>query len=130
MNRVSMKISGDEAKAILQIMLNMLSDLFDYVETEAEMYLTLKNFKRYYDSMKSQSNSEYIQKEIEYIAMSVETNLKYISNCYFIDVTTFVFLGDSIVEPANSGTKTGDIKVASNMTINISSGTQLKTNEN
>ena len=62
--------------------------------------------------------------------MSIETNLKYISHCYFIGVTIFVFLGDSIVEAANSGIKTGDIKVASNMIINISGGTQLKINEN
>ena len=110
--------------------MNILSDLFDYVETEAVMYLTLKHFKRYYNSVKSKLKSECVQKEIEHIEISIETNLKYISHYYFIDVTTFVFLGDSIVETANSGIKTVDTKVASNMTINIFGGTQLKMNEN
>ena len=91
MDRISLKIWGDEAKAILQILLNVLSDLFDYVETEAEMHLILKHFKRYYNSVKSQLNSEYVQKEVEHIAMSIETNLKYISHFYFIDIATFFF---------------------------------------
>ena len=34
------------------------------------------------------------------------------------------------MEAANSGIKTSDIKVALNMTINISGGAQLKINEN
>ena len=71
----------------------MLSDLFDYVETYSEMYLPLRNFKRYYNSVKLQLESEYVRKEIGHIAMSIETDLKYISHCYFIDVTTFVFFG-------------------------------------
>ena len=129
MDRVSLKVSGYEAKTILQILLNMLSDLFDYVEIEAEMCLTLNHFKREYKSVKLQLKSEYVQKEIEHIALYIEINLKYISHCYFIDVTAF-FLGDSIAEAAYSGIKTGDIKVASNMTNNISGGTQLKINEN
>ena len=66
----------------------MLSDLFDYVETEAEMNLPLKPFKKYHNSVKSQLKSEFVQKEIEHIAMSIETNLKCISHFYFIDVTT------------------------------------------
>ena len=94
------------------------------------MHLTLKYFKRYYNGVKSQLKSEYVQKDIEHIEISIETNLKYISHCYFIDVTTFGFLGDSIVEAVNSVIKTGDIKVASNMTIDISGGTQLKINGN
>ena len=84
-----LKIPGDEAKAILQILLIMLIDPFDYVETEAEMHLTLKHFKRYYNIVKSQLKSEYVQKETEHIVLSIETNLKYISYYYFIDVTNF-----------------------------------------
>ena len=108
----------------------MQSDLFVYVETEAEMNLTLNHFKIYYNSIKSQLKSEYVQKEIEDIALSIENKLKYICHCYFIDVITFGFLGDSIAEAANSGIKNGDVKVASNMTINTSAGTQLKIIEN
>ena len=130
LDKVALKVSGEEAKTIIKILLNMLSDLFVYVETEAEMNLTLNHFKRYYNSIKSQLKSEYVQKEIEDIALSIENKLKYICHCYFIDVTTFGFLGDSIAEAANSGIKNGDVKVASNMTINTSAGTQLKIVEN
>ena len=108
----------------------MLTDIFEYVETEAEMNLTLNHFKRYYNSIKSQLQSLYALKEIEKISMSIENQLKYVCHCYFIDVTTFGFVGDSIAEAANSGIKQGDVQVASNMTINTSAATQLKICEN
>ena len=47
-----------------------------------------------------------------------------------MSVSTFVFLGDSIVEACNSAMKTGSVKVATNMTINLSGTTQIKITEN
>ena len=130
LDKVAMKVSGDDAKTIIQILLNMLTDIFEYVETEAEMNLTLNHFKRYYNSIKSQLQSVYALKEIEKIAMTIENQLKYVCHCYFIDVTTFGFVGDSIAEAANSGIKQGDVQVASNMTINTSAATQVRICEN
>ena len=92
--------------------MNILSDLFEYVNTEAKMHLTLNHFKIYYNSVKSILKSEYIQTEVEYIELSIEKKLKYIFLYYFIDVATFGFLGDNIVEAANSPIKTCDIKDA------------------
>ena len=78
----------------------------------------------------SQLKNGYIQKEIEDITVAIENKLKYICHCYFIDVTTFGFLGDSITEGTNNGVNNGDVKVASNTTINTSAGTQLQIIEN
>ena len=47
-----------------------------------------------------------------------------------MSVSTFDFLGDSIVEACNSAMKTGSVKVATNMTINLSGTTQIKITEN
>ena len=82
LDKVALKVSGDEAKEIINILLRMLSDLFDYVETEDEMRLTLKHFKRYYTKVKSQLKSDYTQQGIEAIALSVETHFKYICNVF------------------------------------------------
>ena len=43
---------------------------------------------------------------------------------------TFDFKGDSIVESANSGLKTGSLSVSTSMKINTSAGMQLKIGEN
>ena len=37
-----------------------------------------------------------------------------------MNVSTFGYLGDSIVEASNSGMKSGSIRVATNMNINLS----------
>ena len=55
----------------------------------------------------------------------METNLKYLCHNNFKNVTTFGFLGDSIVEGTNSGLKTGDVEVSTNTTINNSSSAQI-----
>ena len=47
-----------------------------------------------------------------------------------MSVSTFGFLGESIVEACNSSMKTGSVKVATNMTINLSGSTQIKIGEN
>ena len=45
-------------------------------------------------------------------------------------ISTFGFLGDSIVEAANSGIKSGSVRVGTNMKINLSGSTQIKISEN
>ena len=46
LDKVSVRVSGDIAKGIISILLRMLSDLLDYVETEDETRLTLDHFKK------------------------------------------------------------------------------------
>ena len=72
----------------------------------------------------------YVQQEIEDIASSIETKFQYLCNFYFKDVTTFGFLGDRIVEAANSGLKYGRVKVSRKMIVNNSRSAQLKITEN
>ena len=47
-----------------------------------------------------------------------------------MSVSTFGFLGDSIVEACNSAMKIGSVKVATNMTINLLGTTKIKITEN
>ena len=57
--------------------------------------------------------------------ISLELNLNHICHYNFLNVTSFDFLGDSIVEAVNSGMKHGDQQVNTNMTINTSASTQI-----
>ena len=94
------------------------------------MKTSFTHYERYYNTIKCEIKSEYVQQAIEKIALSIKTNIKYICHCYFINVTTFGFVWDSIAEAANSGIKSGNIQVSTNMTINRSSAAQLKIGEN
>ena len=65
-------MSDKEARTIINNLLGILIDIFDYVETEYEVKLTIKHFKRYHAKLKSQLKSVYVQEEIEDIASSIE----------------------------------------------------------
>ena len=47
-----------------------------------------------------------------------------------MSVSTFGFLGDSIIEASNSGMKWGSIRVYINITINMFGSTQIKNSRN
>ena len=110
---------------MIDILLRMLIDLFGYAETNDETRLILNHVKRYYAKVKSQLKSEYARHKIEATALSIETQLKYLCNYYFKDVTTLGFLGNSIVELVNNGLESGGVDVSTNMTINNSRLAQL-----
>ena len=78
--------------------------------------------------MKSETLCEYI----ECIDTAMINNLPYIAHYHFIDVATLEFLGDSIVEGANSSVKNPKlpVHVNTNMTINTSASTQVKISSN
>ena len=129
-DNVSSKVTGDEPKQIVATLLLMLSDIFDYVESKPEMVCSLNNFDKYYQRIKVSLKSEYVNEAIEKIVISLKNKLQYIAHYNFMNVSTFGFLGDSIVEACNSALKTGSVKVATNMTINLSGSTQIKISEN
>ena len=58
--------------------------------------------------------------------MSIENSMKYFCRYHFIDVTSFGFIGDSIVEGSNCGLKRGDIAISTNMNIDISGMNQVQ----
>ena len=130
LDNVECKVNSKEAKSILHIFKNKVSDLFDYVETVQELDVAFKHYHKYYHGVKKELNSMPACESIEKVVLSIQNNLQFVAHCYFIDVCTFDFLGDSIVESANSGLKGGSLSVSTAMTINTSAGTQLKIGEN
>ena len=108
----------------------MLGDMFDYVETKEEMTCSMNHFHTYYNKIKSSLKSEYVTQAIEKIVISVQNKLQYVAHYNFMRVSTFGFLGDSIVEAASSGMKSGSVRVATNMNIYLSGSTQIKISEN
>ena len=74
--------------------------------------------------------SDNIIEAIDKIVMSITNKLEYITHYNFMRISTFGFLGDNIVEAANSGIKSGSVKVATNIKINLSGSTQIKISEN
>jgi len=129
-NTVEGKVNSDEAKSILSILKNKISHLFDYVETNNEIKLALKNYNQYYQKTKSDLKSDPACESIEKVFLRIENNLQYVAHSVFKNVCTLGFKGDSIVEASNSGYKTGSLAVSSSMKIHTSSSTQLKISEN
>ena len=52
--------------------------------------------------------------------------MEYLCHDKLIDITTFDFAGDSIVEASNSGLKRGGVTVSTNMHIDTSALTQIQ----
>ena len=129
-NTVEGKVNSDEAKSILSILKNKISHLFDYVETNNEIKLALKNYNQYYQKTKSDLKSDPACESIEKVFLRIENNLQYVAHSVFKNVCTLGFKGDSIVEASNSGYKTGSLAVSTSMKIHTSSSTQLKISEN
>ena len=69
----------------------------------------LHHYQSYYNSVKKEVKSDHACGIIEEVARSIEGNMKYSCHYYFIDVTKFDFLCDSIVGPVNCGLKNGEI---------------------
>ena len=76
--------------------------------------------------MKSDNVIEVIDK----IVIPVTNKLEYVAHYNFMRISTFGFLGDSIVEAADSGMKSGSVRVATNVKVNLSGSTQIKISEN
>ena len=78
--------------------------------------------------MKENIRSDPVCEAIEDIMLSISNNLKYIHHCYFKDVTTFDYLGDSIVEGSNTSIKDKKslLRVSTNISINTSAIIQVE----
>ena len=77
---------------------------FRVLETEAEFYLSLNEFKRYFKSV------EYIIDDVSVLGITlllqkIISKHHYLLHYHFTDVCTFDFLGDSIVEGSNYNVK-------------------------
>ena len=129
-DKVECKVNSKEAHAILNILQSKMSYLFDYVETVVELNIAVKHYHKYCHAVKDELKSEPACQSIEIVFLAIQNNFKFVTYCYFKDVCTFDFKGDSIVESANSGLKGGSLSVSTSMKIHTSAGTQLKIGEN
>ena len=91
-----------------------------------KLKMCLLRYQIYYNSVKKELKSYHVGDIIEKVARSIEIIMKYVCHYYFIDVTTFYFLGDSIAKSANCGLKRGDVTVSTNMNIDTSTLTQIQ----
>ena len=80
--------------------------------------------------IKSDLKSEQVLTSIEEILCSNNNNQQFVVHCYFLNVCTFGFKGDSIVEDTNSGYKSGSLSVNTSMKVHTSTSTQVKISEN
>ena len=105
-----------------------ITQIFDYVETKEEMCITVRDYKNLYNSMKEKNRSEYVCEAIDDSMLSVSNNLKYICHLCFKGVTTFDYLGDSIVEGSNASIKykKSHLRVSTNISINTSASIQVE----
>ena len=87
--------------------------------------MCLRHYQKYDSSVKKYIKSDHACNFIKEGTKSIENNMKYLCHYYFIDVTTFNFLGDTIVKGANHRLKRGDVIVSKNMNIDISAITQI-----
>ena len=85
------KDDGDFPKNIIGILLLMLGDMFNYVETKEEMTCGLNHFHTYYKKAKSTLKSYYVTQAIEKIVISVKNKIEYVAHYNFMSVSTFGF---------------------------------------
>ena len=128
-DKIEYKVNSKEADSILNILKQKVSDLFDYFETVDELNLSVKHYK-YYNQVKIYLKSEPACGSIEVVFLGIQNKFQYVAHCYFKDMCEFNFKGESIVEAANSGLKTGSLSASTSMKIHTSAGTQLKIGEN
>ena len=124
--KVTLKIGKrDDIHDIVHALRCKIEKLFNYTETKIEMNICIKDYKTYYSKNKNSFENVALCEAIEDILISLDNNLRYFAHCYFIDTTTFDFVGDSIAEAFNSGLKCGKDHVTTNMTINTSASQQI-----
>jgi hypothetical protein len=124
------KVNGNDANNALYNMQRMLSDIFSYIETPAEMKMLWCHVDKYYASVRDVLRSDACCDSIDRIIQSLKNNINYIAHYMFKHVTTFDFVGDCIAEAANSGIKNGSIRVTTNMNLGTSGMTQVKILQN
>ena len=83
----------------------ILSNFFYYVESANDLTELQRWYKDFFRNNKKDLKSEHVCKSIEDIYGSILNNIEYVAHNFFKDVTPLDFVGDSIVEAANSGIK-------------------------
>ena len=120
--------NSSESKKCLRIMSNWILSWFCYTETQNEFNISFKLFKEYMNNCVN-TVGDVASEEISILIDKIHGKQEYLMNHHFIDVCTFDFLGDSIVESANNPLKSGQFAVSSKMDLACSGHTQVKGTE-
>ena len=129
-DNVICKVGRDcDSIKILETLHGLLSKIFDHVESANELIELQRCYKEYFRNNKKDLKSEHVCKSIEDIYGSIINNIEYVAHNIFKDVTTLDFVGDSIVEAANSSIKNGSLSCSSNMSLDTSAVVQIKISE-
>ena len=119
---------SDDSKSALVLMKSWISSWFNYIESEEEFNISLTRFNSFLES-KQNIIGDVASDECTKLVSNIKSKKEYLLHYFFIDVATFDFVGDSIVEGANFPIKHGPLKVSSKMDISNSGYTQLKSTE-
>ena len=118
--------------SILNNILNNIKDWvmswFKTLETHGELLLSRRHLEKYMSRHESLIGNGRIDK-IAKLIQAIITHQNSLLHLHFKEVCTFDFIGDSIVEGANSHLKKGTVKVSNSMNISNSGITQLKATE-
>ena len=101
---------------------------FKTLETKQEIEISYNLFKRYLITKQSLIDDAATEVATTLVKRIISQQ-KFLLHPYFKNVTTFNFIGDSIVESANYNLKKGSISVNNNMDIACSALMQVKATE-
>ena len=127
--KVRMK-SYDTTESInaLNIMRSWILTWFNYTESKNEFDISIKNFRSYFKDKKDLIGN-VSSFELNTLISKIVSKQKLLLNHHFVNVCTFDFLGDSIVEGINFHIKKGPLKVTENMNLAVSGFNQIKSTE-
>ena len=115
----------DNANEVLQVLYKWIMTWFRNLESQNEFDISYHYFIKYLEGKYTLLGDPCLF-EINKIVKNIVSKKKMLLNHYFLEVTTFDFIGDSIVESANAPIKKGTIKVSNNMELSNSGYTLLK----
>ena len=122
---VAVKKENQEGRNILFILKQWIMTWFQKIEFKHEFDLSMKYFKIYLEQQTCLLGCMCVD-AISTLLMKITSKQSHLLHFYFKDVTTFDFVGDSIVEAANFTIKSGVMAVSNSMDIANSGYLQVK----
>ena len=112
-------------KLVMNVMKPWVLSWFKKLETQQELDISRRLFLTYLEK-NNNVIPNYVSERISRLVQKIFTHQVKLLHCHFKDVSTFDFIGDSIVESANFPLKNGAISVSNKMDLSNSGFTQVK----